>query len=166
MRGKMGKIKCCSEDGMRNGEEHVLLISGTFVLAGKERIEELLALGASRWEATHAARRRCIRMALMPTLNQMNVVGIVAIPGIMTGQILQGSDPSQVRLISSCAEQCTCTAPRVCSMSHVWLLVRRRRMMFTGLLTCHLVPIEPSQARLCPVRAAACVTAHVQMTLA
>ncbi|CAL8471623.1 g11165 [Coccomyxa elongata] len=63
--------------------------------SGKERIEELLALGASRWEATHAARRRCIRMALMPTLNQMNVVGIVAIPGIMTGQILAGSDPSQ-----------------------------------------------------------------------
>lgn len=69
---------------------------GGVFLAGKDRIEELLALGASRWEATHAARRRCIRMALMPTLNQMNVVGIVAIPGIMTGQILAGSDPSQV----------------------------------------------------------------------
>ncbi len=67
------------------------------IVAGKERIEELLALGASRWEATHAARRRSIRMALMPTLNQMNVVGIVASPGIMTGQILQGSDPSQAR---------------------------------------------------------------------
>lgn len=155
----MGKIKCCFEDGMRNGEEHVLLISGTFVLAGKQRIEELLALGASRWEATHAARRRCIRMALMPTLNQMNVVGIVAIPGIMTGQILQGSDPSQVRLISSCAEQCACTAPRYCSTSHVWLLVRRHLLKFIGLLSCHLVPIEPSQARLCPDRAVACVTA-------
>ena len=32
----------------------------------------------------------------MPILNQMNVVGIVSIPGMMTGQILSGSDPSQV----------------------------------------------------------------------
>lgn len=38
-------------------------------------------------------------MALTPILNQMNVVGIVSIPGMMTGQILSGSDPSQVRLI-------------------------------------------------------------------
>lgn len=34
----------------------------------------------------------------MPILNQMNVVGIVAIPGIMTGQILAGANPSQVVL--------------------------------------------------------------------
>jgi hypothetical protein len=162
----MGKKKCCSEDDKRNCEEHILLNSGAFVLAGKERIEELLALGASRWEATHATRRRCIRMTLMPTLNQMNVVGIVAIPGIMTGQILQGSDPSQVRLIPSCAEQCTCTTPHVCSMSQVWLLVRRHLMMFIGLLACHLVPIEPSKARLCPDRAAACVTAPLSTSFA
>lgn len=67
-------------------------------MTGKDRIEQLLAFGANRWEATHAARRRCIRLALMPILNQMNVVGIVAIPGIMTGQILAGANPSQVVL--------------------------------------------------------------------
>jgi putative ABC transport system permease protein len=67
--------------------------------AGKDRIEQLLALGATRWEATQASIQRCVRMALTPILNQMNVVGIVSIPGMMTGQILSGSDPSQVRLI-------------------------------------------------------------------
>jgi len=32
---------------------------------------------------------------MTPVLNQMNVVGIVSIPGMMTGQILGGTDPSQ-----------------------------------------------------------------------
>ncbi|CAK0785180.1 hypothetical protein CVIRNUC_008386 [Coccomyxa viridis] len=62
---------------------------------GKDRIEQLLALGATRWEAVQAALQRCVRVALTPILNQMNVVGIVSIPGMMTGQILSGSDPSQ-----------------------------------------------------------------------
>ncbi|CAL8471622.1 g11164 [Coccomyxa elongata] len=62
---------------------------------GKDRIEQLLALGATRWEATQASIQRCVRVALTPILNQMNVVGIVSIPGMMTGQILSGSDPSQ-----------------------------------------------------------------------
>lgn len=49
--------------------------------AGKDRIEQLLALGATRWEATQASLQRCVRVALTPILNQMNVVGIVSIPG-------------------------------------------------------------------------------------
>ena len=70
--------------------------------AGKDRIEQLLALGATRWEATQASIQRCVRVALTPILNQMNVVGIVSIPGMMTGQILSGSDPSQVLLNHPC----------------------------------------------------------------
>lgn len=49
--------------------------------AGKDRIEQLLALGATRWEAVQASLQRCVRVALTPILNQMNVVGIVSIPG-------------------------------------------------------------------------------------
>ena len=30
---------------------------------------------------------------MMPTLNQMTVVGIVSLPGMMTGQVLAGQDP-------------------------------------------------------------------------
>ena len=53
-------------------------------IAGKDRIEQLLALGATRWEATQASLQRCARVALTPILNQMNVVGIVSIPGEQT----------------------------------------------------------------------------------
>ena len=31
----------------------------------------------------------------MPTLNQMSVVGIVSLPGMMTGQILAGQSPAE-----------------------------------------------------------------------
>lgn len=41
----------------------------------------LLAMGASRLEATRDVVQRAARMALTPLLNTMNVVGIVSIPG-------------------------------------------------------------------------------------
>ena len=45
--------------------------------ANGDRIELLLCLGASRWEATRGAVSRAVRLALTPLLNQLNVVGLV-----------------------------------------------------------------------------------------
>jgi putative ABC transport system permease protein len=53
-----------------------------FVLAGKDQIERLLALGASRWEATADLVGRSIKLAMTPLLNTMSVVGLVSIPGV------------------------------------------------------------------------------------
>ena len=66
------------------------------VCVGKGRIELLLSLGAKRMEATSETMQRCLVLALTPVLNQMSVMGIVSIPGMMTGQILGGTSPSQV----------------------------------------------------------------------
>jgi hypothetical protein len=63
--------------------------------AGADRIERLLSLGASRGEATRDLLGRAVRLAMTPLLNQMSVVGLVSIPGMMTGQILGGSHPDQ-----------------------------------------------------------------------
>ena len=49
-------------------------------------------------EATSETMQRCLVLALTPVLNQMSVMGIVSIPGMMTGQILGGTSPSQVPL--------------------------------------------------------------------
>ena len=65
--------------------------------AGKDKMELLLSMGGSRWEASREIIQRCVKLAMTPVLNQMNVVGIVSIPGMMTGQILGGTDPSQAR---------------------------------------------------------------------
>ncbi|GAB4820660.1 hypothetical protein N2152v2_007706 [Parachlorella kessleri] len=61
---------------------------------GRDKVESLLAMGATRLEATRELIQRSTRVALTPILNQMNVVGVVSIPGMMTGQILGGSDPA------------------------------------------------------------------------
>ncbi len=50
----------------------------------------MLALGATRMEAARGVLNRAVLVALTPVLNQLNVVGIVSIPGMMTGQILVG----------------------------------------------------------------------------
>jgi putative ABC transport system permease protein len=60
---------------------------------GSGRVEALLALGATRWEAARPVAAEAIRTGMIPILNTMTVVGIVTIPGMMTGQILGGSSP-------------------------------------------------------------------------
>ena len=59
------------------------------------RIEMLLSLSATPFEAVHASIRAAIVNGMTPTLNSMLVVGIVSLPGMMTGQILAGADPTQ-----------------------------------------------------------------------
>jgi putative ABC transport system permease protein len=56
-------------------------------------IELYLILGASHREATHRITREAIRAGMIPTLNSMMAVGVVFLPGMMTGQILAGADP-------------------------------------------------------------------------
>ncbi|WP_227677735.1 ABC transporter permease [Psychrobacter frigidicola] len=59
------------------------------------RIEMMLSLSATPFEAVHAPIRAAIINGMTPTLNSMLVVGIVSLPGMMTGQILAGADPTQ-----------------------------------------------------------------------
>lgn len=60
----------------------------------RERIEMLLAHGATRREASLGVIRRAVRRGLVPILNSMVAVGLISIPGMMTGQILAGEDPA------------------------------------------------------------------------
>lgn len=59
----------------------------------QNEIEGLLALGATRWEAAHQGITEAIRAGMIPTINSMMVMGIVSLPGMMTGQILAGANP-------------------------------------------------------------------------
>ncbi|MBN2021243.1 MAG: iron export ABC transporter permease subunit FetB [Pirellulales bacterium] len=60
----------------------------------RTEIETLLALGATRWEAAREIVQQSIRTGLIPTINAMTVMGIVSLPGMMTGQLLSGVDPN------------------------------------------------------------------------
>jgi len=56
-------------------------------------IEAYLALGTTAQQASQHPVRQALRAALMPTVNGLMVVGIVTLPGMMTGQILAGASP-------------------------------------------------------------------------
>lgn len=56
-------------------------------------IETHLSMGATPQQATALYRREAIKAGLIPTLNSMMVVGLVTLPGIITGQILSGVSP-------------------------------------------------------------------------
>jgi putative ABC transport system permease protein len=59
-----------------------------------DEVQTLLALGATPWEAALPSIRTSISAGLIPVINSMSAVGIVFIPGMMTGQVLAGVDPS------------------------------------------------------------------------
>jgi putative ABC transport system permease protein len=61
----------------------------------RPRVEALLALGGTRWEAARPAVRQAVRTGMIPTLNSMLVMGIVSLPGMMTGQILAEGQPTK-----------------------------------------------------------------------
>ncbi len=60
----------------------------------RAQAELLLTLGATRWEAGHALIVDALRVGMIPTVNAMMVMGIVSLPGMMTGQILAGAAPA------------------------------------------------------------------------
>jgi len=60
-----------------------------------DQIEALLALGATPRQALHPQMRATLRAALLPTINGLLTVGLVALPGMMTGQIVSGTAPVQ-----------------------------------------------------------------------
>ena len=67
---------------------------------GRDKVEMLLSMGASRMEGTKDVVQRAVKMAMTPLLNQMSVVGVVSIPGMMTG----GSLRAVRALFSVCAQ--------------------------------------------------------------
>lgn len=58
----------------------------------REVVELRLALGATSRQAALPALQSAVRAGLTPTINGMTIAGIVAIPGMATGQLLAGAD--------------------------------------------------------------------------
>lgn len=59
----------------------------------RTEIEMKLCLGADAKEASSDILRNAMQAGMIPTINSMMAVGMVFIPGMMTGQIISGSDP-------------------------------------------------------------------------
>lgn len=70
------------------GERLVSTISSS-----RLEVETHLSLGATPQQSVATYRKDAIRAGLIPTLNQMMIVGVVTLPGMITGQLLSGVDP-------------------------------------------------------------------------
>lgn len=66
---------------------------GSTIEQNRLTVETHLSLGATPKQAIASYQKEAIRAALIPTLNQMMVVGLVSLPGMFTGQVLAGGDP-------------------------------------------------------------------------
>ncbi len=68
---------------------------GEELVTKRDRVETLLAFGATRWEAARAPVQDAVRAGMIPMINAMLVTGIVSLPGMMTGQLLAGISPTE-----------------------------------------------------------------------
>ena len=61
--------------------------------AARPQVEARLALGLSAREAMAPLQRSALRSALLPSIDSTKVVGLISLPGAMTGLILAGVAP-------------------------------------------------------------------------
>lgn len=59
----------------------------------RAEVEVKLSLGADIMESSKDVLRESIKLAMIPTIDSAKTLGIVALPGMMTGLILAGSSP-------------------------------------------------------------------------
>ncbi|KAJ2557862.1 hypothetical protein EV175_001091 [Coemansia sp. RSA 1933] len=61
----------------------------------RDRTETMLCYGAARWETIRPVARDALRAAMLPTITNMSITGLISIPGVMTGWILGGANVLQ-----------------------------------------------------------------------
>jgi len=91
----------------------------------RAEIEARLTLGASANEAVLPVMRDGIRTGMIPMINSMNIVGVVSLPGMMTGQLLAGADPKDAVMYQIIVMYMLVAATAMGSIIAV-LLTRRR----------------------------------------
>ena len=69
-------------------------LSSEFKLRRGE-VELALSLGANPKKASLSVVKAAVKAGMIPTIDSMKTVGLVQLPGMMTGQILAGADPIQ-----------------------------------------------------------------------
>ncbi|TDL98878.1 iron export ABC transporter permease subunit FetB [Macrococcus brunensis] len=58
-----------------------------------EQIELILSLGGTNKQAIHRSLMSAIKSSMIPTIESQKTMGLVQLPGMMSGQIIGGADP-------------------------------------------------------------------------
>ncbi|TDF99405.1 ABC transporter permease [Paenibacillus piri] len=79
---------------------NAMVVSGLFLNQMKREmhtsrgeIETLLALGATARQAIQESLKRSVKASMIPTIDGMKTMGLVQLPGMMTGMIVAGANP-------------------------------------------------------------------------
>ena len=65
------------------------------VEAHRDETELILSLGGTPKQAIHRQLLRSIKASMIPTIESQKTIGLVQLPGMMSGQIIAGADPVQ-----------------------------------------------------------------------
>lgn len=63
--------------------------------SSRDQIELILSLGGTPKQAIHGQLKNAIRASMIPTIESQKTIGLVQLPGMMSGQIIGGADPVQ-----------------------------------------------------------------------
>ncbi|MGM9948476.1 MAG: ABC transporter permease [Lysinibacillus sp.] len=63
--------------------------------ANENEIELILSLGGTPKQAVHRHLMSSIKASMIPTIESQKTIGLVQLPGMMSGQIIGGADPIQ-----------------------------------------------------------------------
>lgn len=63
--------------------------------ANEDQIELVLSLGGTPKQAVHQQLMNAIKASMIPTIEAQKTIGLVQLPGMMSGQIIGGADPIQ-----------------------------------------------------------------------
>jgi putative ABC transport system permease protein len=72
-----------------NGVSLSLNVFLTSLVESSREVELFLSFGASSYEASSRLLREAVRTGAMPQLNSMAIIGIISIPGMMTGETIR-----------------------------------------------------------------------------
>jgi putative ABC transport system permease protein len=93
--------------------------------AERGRIEAALALGAAPRVASHGIVRRAVRLAMVPVIDSTKTMGIVFLPGAMTGMILAGAPPLEAVRLQVVVMFMLLAAVGLTATTVTWLVPRR-----------------------------------------
>ncbi len=91
-------------------------------------VEASLALGAGTREASRRSSAAAMRTGMMSHINTMSIVGIVQLPGMMTGQILSGVAPAEAVRYQIVILSCLVAGAVIASLTALGIV---RRQVFT-----------------------------------
>ncbi|KAI7883214.1 hypothetical protein K492DRAFT_126673 [Lichtheimia hyalospora FSU 10163] len=86
----MGSIAMATEQCLDNISDHANVL------------ETRLSFGATRYEAAKPFAIETIRVSMLPILMQLSVMGMINIPGMMTGQLMAGTPMMDAVIYQQC----------------------------------------------------------------